>query len=443
MDEVAQLLNQRRRRASMQYQPRLHSNIQPRHSLFLRQPLSDSIEVWKEPTFRPLIRTLSSTSRSGDLASESLEKSLSERNFTVSKPRTLAQGLTFQSRRMGFGLQTLGEDFRSQESSVSTAQKSEFNQDLLRKIIKIRARTPFEEADLHYDRFLGLEIRKAMLRIWAGFRQMCGFISENHLFQTFIILLILLNTVLLALEDPSLDIQPEPYNSIEQILLYIYTFEMGTKVIYMGLVMGKTAYLRDSWNVLDCTVVLTGWIELQYAGSGINLAALRALRILRPLRSITRIQGMKIVFLSLIGSAQMLLGSIMLLFFFYLIASIALLQMFMGALKYKCMDLETGVMVNSWNDDTICGSVSCPTSQVCAPSLDNPNYGKTHFDNLFMSMLMIFQSVTLEGWFSIMTDLEKTVGRFIVIIYIPFVYLGAFFFMNMTLIAMKSSVRDM
>lgn len=293
---------------------------------------------------------------------------------------------------------------------------------------------------MHYDRFIGLEIRKAIMRVVAGFRQLCGVISNNSTFQTFIIMMIVLNTVLLALEDPSLSVQPEPYHSIELILLYIYTFEMGVKVVYMGLIMNKNCYLRDSWNVLDFIVVVTGWIEAQYSGSGINLAGLRALRILRPLRSITRVQGMKIVFLSLVGSVRMLLGSVMLLVFFYLIASIALLQMFMGALKFKCLDVETGVMAGSWSDETICGSVGCPGSQVCAPSLDNPNYGKTHFDNLFMSMLMIYQSVTLEGWFSLMTALEKTVGRFIIIVYIPIVYLGAFFFMNMTLIAMKSSV---
>lgn len=423
----------------MQYQPRPIRDSHPRHSLFLRQLPADSMEVWKEPTFRPLLGTFS-TSRSGDLASESLEKSLSERHLVTSKPRTLTQSLNFQARRMGVGLQTLAEDYRTQESSVSTAQKSEFNEDLLRKILKIRVRTAFEEADMHYDRFQGLEIRKAIKRVYAGFCQLCGLISNNSLFQTFIILLIFMNTVLLALEDPSLSVVPEPYYSMELVLLYIYTFEMGLKVVYMGLVFDKNTYLRDSWNVLDFIVVVSGWIELEYSGIGVNLSGLRALRILRPLRSITRVQGMKIVFLSLMESARMLLGSVMLLVFFYLIASIALLQMFMGALKYKCLDLDTGVMAGSWDDESICGSVACPGNQVCAPSLDNPNYGKTHFDNLFMSMLMIYQSVTLEGWFPIMTDLEKAVGRFIIIVYIPIVYLGAFFFMNMTLVAMKSSV---
>ena len=421
----------------MRYEPQVQREIRPRHSLFISPALAESLEVWKEPTYRPFLGTVSSRSGTGESDSNTLDPVFSPPYLDIPRPRTLAQSLTFQARRLGVGFHTLVDEFRTLETSVSTAHKSEYSEDVLRRFIKVRARTAFEEADMYQDRCPGLEIRKALLRSYAGIRQMSGVIAQNSLFQTFIIIMILVNTILLALEDPSLDIQPEPYRSMERILLYIYTFEMGLKVIAMGLVWGRNSYLRDPWNVLDFIVVVTGWLEQEYTSSGINLSGLRALRILRPLRSITRIQGMKIVFLSLMGSAKMLLSSIMLLVFFYLIASIAFLQMFMGALRYKCMHLDTGIISTTL---PLCGSVSCPSSYTCVSSLDNPNHGKTHFDNLFMSMLMIYQSVTLEGWNTIMSDLERTVGRFIVAIYIPIVFLGAFFFMNMTLIAMKSSV---
>ena len=248
--------------------------------------------------------------------------------------------------------------------------------------------------------------------------------------------------MILALEDPSLTIQPDPYHSFDVWLLYIYTGEMSLKMIGMGVVTARDSYFREAWNVLDCLVVVTGWLELYATSAGVNFSALRALRILRPLRSITRIQGMKVVFMSLMGSARVLMSSITLLLFFYMVTSIAGLQMFMGVLKYRCMDVDTGDVGSSWDDSRICGSHLCAAGQACVKGLDNPNYGKSNFDNVLMSMLTIFQSVTLEGWTVVLIDLEKSFNMAAAGFYIPVIFLGAFFFNNMTLIAMKSTVRS-
>ena len=51
----------------------------------------------------------------------------------------------------------------------------------------------------------------------------------------------------------------------------------------MGFIMEPNTYLRDAWNVLDFCVVLSSILGL--IGS-FNLSAIRAVRILRPLRSI-------------------------------------------------------------------------------------------------------------------------------------------------------------
>lgn len=315
-----------------------------------------------------------------------------------------------------------------------------FDANLANAVIVVRPKTSFEQVDSLHDSWPWLAERQALLRIWAGFRQLCLFIVSSSPFQTFIILAILLNTVLLALEDPSLDTQPDPYPTMELVLLYIYTVEMGLKMLALGLVLGKKTYFRDTWNILDAVVVATGWIELEYTGSGVNISALRALRILRPLRSITRVEGMKIVFASLMGSVRMLASAVALLSFYYLISGIGTLQMFMGALKQRCVDIETGDVTGASDDSDICGSRVCETNHACAKGLNNPNFGHSHFDNLFISMLTIFQSVTLEGWTPVMINLEKAVGMWIVVLYIPIVYLGAFFFMNMTVVAMNSSV---
>ena len=40
------------------------------------------------------------------------------------------------------------------------------------------------------------------------------------------------------------------------MFIAIFTAEMIVKVIALGFVMHKYAYLRDGWNVLDFTVVV-------------------------------------------------------------------------------------------------------------------------------------------------------------------------------------------
>lgn len=77
---------------------------------------------------------------------------------------------------------------------------------------------------------------------------------------------------------------------------------------------------------------------------GVNLSALRTLRILRPLRSISSIEGLRIIFLALIGTFKALSSTIAVLLFFFLIFAIAGLQLWVGLLQYRCLDIETGII---------------------------------------------------------------------------------------------------
>ena len=65
---------------------------------------------------------------------------------------------------------------------------------------------------------------------------------------------------------------------------------MMLKIFAKGFILNKGAYLRESWNILDFIIVVSGFFVEFTAGKGVNLSALRALRLLRalrPLRSIT------------------------------------------------------------------------------------------------------------------------------------------------------------
>lgn len=50
----------------------------------------------------------------------------------------------------------------------------------------------------------------------------------------------------------------------------------------------------------------------------------------------------------------------------------------------------------------ICGGTSCPDPYICVEAFTNPNYGIIAFDNIFISIVVIFQCITMEGWTRIM-----------------------------------------
>lgn len=71
---------------------------------------------------------------------------------------------------------------------------------------------------------------------------------------------------------------------------------MCIKIVALGFVFNKGAYLRDSWNLLDFVIVGTSLLPLLLGGSkSINLSSLRSLRVLRPLRTISTIPALKVI----------------------------------------------------------------------------------------------------------------------------------------------------
>lgn len=92
----------------------------------------------------------------------------------------------------------------------------------------------------------------ALKRIWEGFRETCRLFTKATVFDIFITLIIILNTINLAVLG---------INELDNIFLYIYTVEAIMKIIGFGFIGSREAYLRDKGNILDFIVVLTGWLS--------------------------------------------------------------------------------------------------------------------------------------------------------------------------------------
>ena len=219
----------------------------------------------------------------------------------------------------------------------------------------------------------------------------------------------------------------------------LYTLEIVLKVLGLGFVLNEGAYIRDPWNILDFTIVVFGYLSYLNINGGMDLKALRTFRVLRPLRTISTVEGLKILMSALVTSLPLLMDTIVILVFFFLIFAIAGVQLWNGLLLYRCVNIETGAV----DTDAICGYDKCETGYSCISYISNPNYGGTNFDDVFSAFLTVFQCVTMEGWTDTQYILSKAFGPYSVIFFTPLVLIGAFFLVNFTLAVIKSRVSKL
>lgn len=142
---------------------------------------------------------------------------------------------------------------------------------------------------------------------------------------------------MLILDDPTSTQTTPTQQAIELFFLITYTTEMSLKIIGLGFVFNKNAYLRDGWNILDFCIVVSSLLS-EAGGSTVNLNSLRSLRVLRPLRTISSIRALKILLATLISAIPALINTIIILSFFFLIFAIGGVQLYKGLLKQRCFN---------------------------------------------------------------------------------------------------------
>ncbi len=105
-----------------------------------------------------------------------------------------------------------------------------------------------------------------------------------------------------------------------------------------GFIFAPKAYMKDPWNVLDFVIVLTSlmplFIEIQF-----SVNSLKAIRVLRPLKTITKVKALKLVVSTLFHAFDLVMDSLYILIFVMIVFSIAGTQLFSGLLKNRCMEL--------------------------------------------------------------------------------------------------------
>ncbi|XP_036068722.1 voltage-dependent L-type calcium channel subunit alpha-1D [Oryzias melastigma] len=276
-------------------------------------------------------------------------------------------------------------------------------------------------------------------------------------FDIFILLAIFANCVAMGVTKPFPDDDSNPTNhqleQVEYVFLVIFTIETFTKILAYGLVMHPSAYIRSGWNLLDFIIVIVGLFSVMAEGmtdhkpgeahhaagkpGGLDVKALRAFRVLRPLRLVSGVPSLQIVLNSIMKAMVPLLHIGMLVMFVIIIYAIIGLELFIGRMHKSCYDTSTGLMVE--DDPSPCAFAGsgrfCVTNGTeCRGKWEGPNGGITNFDNIFFAMLTVFQCITMEGWTDVLYWMNDAIGFEIPWIYfVSLVIFGSFFIINLVL----------
>lgn len=103
-----------------------------------------------------------------------------------------------------------------------------------------------------------------------------------------------------------------------------------------GFILEPFTYLRDPWNWLDFVVIALAYLTMGFADLG-NLSALRTFRVLRALKTVAIIPGMKTIVGAVIESVKNLKDVIILTCFALSVFALLGLQVYMGVLTQKCI----------------------------------------------------------------------------------------------------------
>lgn len=159
----------------------------------------------------------------------------------------------------------------------------------------------------------------------------CSKIINHKMFDNVILLVIIWNTIILCIQDPTRQSESPALDTMEQIFLWTYLAECILKILGMGFILNKGSYLREGWNILDFVIVTTSFIPLFLGSdSGVNLTVLRSFRVLRPLRTISNIRSLKVILVTLFSAVPQLINTIIILLFFLLVFAIGGVQLYMG-----------------------------------------------------------------------------------------------------------------
>uniref|UniRef100_A0A3B4HDC8 Sodium channel protein n=1 Tax=Pundamilia nyererei TaxID=303518 RepID=A0A3B4HDC8_9CICH len=271
----------------------------------------------------------------------------------------------------------------------------------------------------------------------------------------FIMCTILTNCCFMAMSEPEYWAK-----YLEYTFTGIYTFESLIKILARGFCVGPFTFLRDPWNWLDFSVIVMAYVT-EFVDLG-NVSALRTFRVLRALKTISVIPGLKTIVGALIQSVKKLADVMILTVFCLSVFALIGLQLFMGNLRQKCvrstahcfndtLPANTSFYYNFYKvegakDALICGNSSdagkCPDGFVCLKAGRNPNYGYTSFDTFGWAFLSLFRLMTQDYWENLYHQTLRSAGKTYMVFFVVVIFLGSFYLVNLILAVVAMAYEE-
>jgi hypothetical protein len=169
-------------------------------------------------------------------------------------------------------------------------------------------------------------------------------IASSSKFDGFIMVLIIISSISLALENPLND----PDSSLVLVLLILdyittifFTIEVMIKVISYGFFLnGPKSYIHNVWNLVDLIIVLTSLLALFQLPLDLRiLKVIRMVRLLRPIRLLSKNENLKLSMQALVVSIPPIVNLLVIVLLVYFIFAIIGINLFKGK-SYYCFTEE-------------------------------------------------------------------------------------------------------
>ena len=179
-------------------------------------------------------------------------------------------------------------------------------------------------------------------------------------------------------------------------------------------------------------------------------AAVRLARVLRPLRLMSRLSGMRMLVDTIIESAETIAIGLLMLLFLLVLFSMLAVQLWHGKLRSVCFESASGTVSSTWQN---CGSTTgqCQPGERCQAAFVNPWFGLLNLDNVLGqsyselqctalsykfaaatgSSFVMLNVLTLDAWGDVLAALVNAVGWSVLLIYLPATFGLAFFCTNL------------
>lgn len=161
---------------------------------------------------------------------------------------------------------------------------------------------------------------------------------QHPLVDATILLAIGASCITLAVDTPYLDPNSDLAHQLKEanyLFTALFVSEAALRILAYDVLDPERGYFTQPFNVLDFFIVLGSIISL-YPGMG-ELVILRILRVLRPMRLLSRVPGMKVIFDFLIESSGEIFDVVGVVTFCHVLFAVVGMELFMGSFG-SCTD---------------------------------------------------------------------------------------------------------